>query len=314
MTYKIAIPGQTRELDIVDPNSTAVQRALRRGGLAAYEPPTMTTLLTLFEQEAGSLTFFDIGANMGLYAAICAAGFRPRAIHAFEPTPTTAAAARAVVKANDLNVEVVEAALGDTNGVAELHLSDQSDSSNSLVVGFKKSSDSVTVTVRRIDDYVAETKVTPTVIKIDVETHEPAVLAGAVDTIAASRPFIVVEVLNRRGHDHGTEITAVMKPFGYSYYRLGSTPDWEAQPVITGALGTTNSDWLLAPAPLAADFVTRWARWSAELAECGSEKNSRVPVMRSVRAAFRRGGISEVFAAARRFVAAIRRERARENS
>ena len=307
MTYKIALPGRTSKLDIVDPNSTQVQRALRRGGLAAYEPPTLTTLLTLFDQESESLTFFDVGANMGLYAAVCAVVFRPRAVHAFEPTPTTAAVARAVVQANGLEVEIVEAALGDEDGSAALHLSDKSDSSNSLVAGFKPSSHSVQVPVRRLDDYAAAAKIAPTVIKIDVETHEAAMLAGAVRTIAATRPYIVIEVLNRRGHDHGTEITAAMEPFGYCYYRLGSVPDWVAQPIVTGAENTTNSDWLLAPAQLPEDFAARWDRWSGQLAECGPDANSRVPLILSVRAAFRRGGMSEVIAASRRFVAAIRR-------
>ena len=235
MTYKIAVPGGTRGLDIVDPHSTAVQRSLRQGGLAAYEPPTLTTLLAIFEQESDALTFFDVGANIGLYAEVCAEGFRPQAVHAFEPTPTTAAVARAIVRANRLNVEIVEAALGDQSGVAVLHLSDESDASNSLVAGFKPSSESVTVTVRRLDGYVRATNVHPTVIKIDVETHEPAVLAGAVGTIAADRPYIVIEVLHRNGHDHGTEITAAIEPFGYSYYRWGATPDWVAHSVIAGA-------------------------------------------------------------------------------
>ncbi len=65
-------------------------------------------------------------------------------------------------------------------------------------------------------------------MKIDVETFEPAVLAGAAETIGRARPYIVIEVLNRRGHDHGIEITEAMTSFGYSYYEsrahLGTAP------------------------------------------------------------------------------------------
>ena len=79
MTNRIPLPagGRVPTLDIVDPNSTAVQRSLRRNGLAAYEPPTLTTLRTLFDTQVDGFTFLDVGANMGLYALICASMFTP---------------------------------------------------------------------------------------------------------------------------------------------------------------------------------------------------------------------------------------------
>ena len=309
VTYRIALPNRADRLDIVDANSTGVQHVLRRGGLASYEPPTMATLLTLFEQEADSLTFFDVGANMGLYSLVCAAMFDPVAVHAFEPTPATAAVARAAARANQLNIEVVEVALSDINGTATLHLSDNSDSSNSLAAGFKVSSTSVTVPVVRLDDHVASSMVAPTVMKIDVETHEPAVLAGAAETIAEHRPFIVIEVLRRSGRDHGVEINDAMGGLGYSCYELSADPDWVSRPTVTGAAKTTNRDWLLAPAPLPDDFAERWSRWTDALAACGPETNPRVPLWLTLRAVLRRGGLSEAAAVARRFLAGGYRER-----
>ena len=130
MSYTLPLPGRADRLDIVDPNSTAVQRALRRDGLAGYEAVTMATLLTLFEQQAPGFSFYDVGANMGLYSLLCAALFDVQTVHAFEPTPSTAATARRIVRANNANVAVFECALGDENQMAELHLSDASDSSN----------------------------------------------------------------------------------------------------------------------------------------------------------------------------------------
>jgi hypothetical protein len=139
VSYRIRLPaasGSVR-LDIVEPNSTSVQRALRRGGLAAYEPPTVATLLTLFEGQPPGFGFFDVGANMGLYALLCAKLFEPGVVTGFEPTPSTASVARKIVKANRLDIDVVAAALSDENGEATLHLSPVSDSSNSLVEGFR---------------------------------------------------------------------------------------------------------------------------------------------------------------------------------
>lgn len=314
MTYRIPLPGRSGSIDIIDPNATAVQRALRRDGLAGYEPSTIATLLTLFDEHSEGLSFFDVGANMGLYALLCAAIFDPDEVHAFEPTPTTVDVLRKIVRTNRFNVEVVAEALGDVNSTANLHLSTASDSSNSLVEGFKQSTETVSVPVRRLDDYVAASGVAPTIMKIDVETHEPAVLAGASETIARHRPYIVIEVLYRRRRDHGVEITEVMAPHGYTYYRLDEAPSWTAESIVTGTRGRTDSDWLLAPEPLNADFEDRWMGWKGRLAECGPERNSRVPIIRSIEAATRRGGPKEAVAAARRFIAAVRRERGQRSS
>jgi FkbM family methyltransferase len=266
----------------------------------------MATLLTLFERGGDDLVFFDVGANMGLYALMCASMFEPEAVHAFEPTPSTAEVARRAVGANKLDITVEALALGDRSGSAELYFSPTSDETNSLVDGFKSGQQTVTVPVRRMDDHVAMTGVHPTVIKIDVETHEPAVLAGAIETIARDRPAMVIEVLHRRGRDHGIEITSAMAGQGYSYYPLGE-PGWTACAAVKGVRGGGCQDWLLSPTPLDSDFGERWNTWADQLARCGPERNSRVPLGRTALAALRRGGPAEVASAARRYVAAVRR-------
>ena len=174
------------------------------------------------------------GSEHGALRLLAAAMFEPGAVDAFEPTPATASVLRRAVEANDLDIDVVEAAVGDRNGSAELHYSAKSDASNSMVEGFKESSSSVSVTTIRLDDHARERARDPHIMKIDVETFEPAVLAGAVETIARARPYIVIEVLNRRGHDHGVEITEAMAPFGYSYYELAATPMWQPRPTVNG--------------------------------------------------------------------------------
>lgn len=309
MTYCIPLPtgGRIRELDIVEPNSTAVQRFLRREGLARYESSTLATLLTLFDDLDSGFDFYDVGANMGLYAVICAGMFSPGSVVAFEPTPSTAAVLRKIVRKNDLDVDVVEAAVGERAGRAVLHLSTTSDASNSMVVGFKESHGSIEVPTLTLDDFTRRAGSDPNVMKIDVETFEPEVLAGAAATIRRSRPYIVIEVLNRRGRDHGEEITRAMAPHGYSYYPLGAAPDWQPRTTIEGAIGTPHRDWLLAPEPLDEGFAERWRAWSERLAECTVDRNSRVPIMLSVRAAMKRGGPTEVVATARRYLAELRR-------
>ena len=84
------LPGQSGAeayLNIVVGKSTAVQRALRREGLAAYEPPTVAAILAVMELQEPGFTFFDVGANVGLYSSLCAAMFDSGRVVAFEPTP-----------------------------------------------------------------------------------------------------------------------------------------------------------------------------------------------------------------------------------
>jgi FkbM family methyltransferase len=295
------------ELDIVEPNSTAVQRFLRRDGLARYESPTLATLLTLFDDQADGFAFHDVGANMGLYALVCAAMFAPASVDAFEPTPTTAAVLRRIVRANRLDVNVVEAAVGDRTGTAMLHLSAKSDASNSLVSGFKESHSSVEVPTISLDDHVRRTGHDPNIVKIDVETFEPQVLAGASDMIRRSRPYIVIEVLNRGGRDHGEEITQAMAEHGYFHYPLVESPEWKSLDVVQGLVSTPHHDWLLAPRPVDDAFLERWTVWRERLTHCSVERNSRVPILLSARAALSRGGPGEVVAAARRYLAEVRR-------
>jgi FkbM family methyltransferase len=278
----------------VDPVTTAVQRLLRRTGLAGYEPATMAALLAAFQRQPPGFHFVDVGANMGLYSAICAVMFEPGRVVAFEPTPAVAEVARRVLAANGIDIataRVEESALGERAGIVPLYLSAVSDSSNSLVAGFKQSTGSIDVAVRTLDDYVDATGTTPNIVKIDTETFEPAVLKGARATLQRFRPWLVVEVLHRRGHDHGVDVSAAMEGLGYSYYRLSqAAAGWSPQPTISGVPGTQETDWLLTPDPVDDGFVAEVRHWLDRLATCTADRNPRLPVVTVTRYVLRRHG------------------------
>ncbi|MEM9513422.1 MAG: FkbM family methyltransferase [Actinomycetota bacterium] len=218
---------------------------------------------------------------------------------------------RKIVRANDADVEVFEVAASDTAGRAALHLADHTDVSNSLVDGFKASSRSVDVELLTLDDHSRDRRSSPSVIKIDVEGHESAVLGGAQQVIARDRPHIIIEVLNRRGHDFGRTVEDAMNGHGYSYYQLGPSPTWEAASRIAGIAGAVDNDWLLSPVPLQSDFVAAVEIWRQRVATCTAAHNPRVPIVATTIAALRRGGVSEVVGSARRWRASARRGRSR---
>jgi FkbM family methyltransferase len=281
-------------LDIVDPITTSVQRQLRRAGLAGYEPATMATLLAAFERQPPGFQFVDVGANIGLYSATCAAMFDPGRVIAFEPTPDVAAIARRVLEINGAGAavgRVEQCALGAHRGSAPLYLSAVSDSSNSLVAGFKQNVGSIDVEVTTLDDYVDATGTVPAIIKIDTETFEPAVIEGGRTTLERCRPWLVVEVLNRRGHDHGIDISAAMEGLGYTYYRLSRAADWRPTAPISGVAGSKETDWLLTPRPIDDEFIASVRTWLDRLSACTADRNPRLRVVALSFHVLRREGV-----------------------
>jgi FkbM family methyltransferase len=287
-------------LDLIEPNSTAVQRFIRRHGVGNYERPTAAAVLALAETARPGFVMFDIGANMGLYAGMVASMFEPSVVHAFEPAPSTAAVATRIARRNRLPVEVHQLALSDRDGTAELFLSPISDASNSLVEGFRATDETVSVPTATLDAFAEERDLDVDIVKLDVETHERAVLDGARSTIERCRPAIVIEVLRRRGRDHGVEIQEFFDGLGYRFHELSAEPSWGARAEIRGS-GTTDRDWLLYPGELPDGFGDIWTRWSDALAVLDESTNPRVPVMSSVRSAYARGGWREVVQTADRY-------------
>ncbi len=298
MSYSVPLPDNLRcaalggvpprRMEMLDGWSTAVQRQLRRGGLRSFERQTMATLLAVFSRQTPGFVFFDVGANIGLYSMLCELLFKPGKVVAFEPTPGTAAITRRIAAENGVDTVVEQVALGDEPGEADLFLSDVSDSSNSLLRGFKPSAETVAVLVETLDGYVESTGVVPNVIKIDVEGFEPQVLAGGEETLRRHRPTLVVEVLHRLGRDYGPALNDVLDRFGYTNYRISSIPTWEPRPKLRGGRkarkqpgrereGSPYRDWLLMPEPLPAEFAADYGAWCKAIGACTKSLNAGDP-------------------------------------
>jgi FkbM family methyltransferase len=255
-------PGGGAPLVLAAPTQLLVPRRLESDGLAGYEPHAMECFLVLLD-AAGPGAVIDVGANVGLYALLAAA-CSDRDVRAFEPTPDLAAVARAAADRNHLPVVVEELALGREPGTATLFLSDSSDSSNSLAEGYRRSSARLDVPVDTLDAYCARTGVVPAVLKVDTETTEPDVLAGAAATIARHRPWILCEVLHGR---RPGELAEVLAPHGYTWYHLCGDAGQTPVTTLDGDPHHVHLMYLLAPEPVDADFWARTAAWRAALEE-----------------------------------------------
>lgn len=260
--FKLALPvTPPRTLSIRTPAWSSVGRRLEETGLAGYEPDTLACFLAAI-QESGSRPVFDVGANIGVFSWLASA-LTPATVVAFEPTPDLTVQMRSICAANALGVVVEESALGAAPGTAELHLSDSTDSSNSLRAGFRASHGSVSVPVETVDGYVGRTGIRPAVLKIDTESTEPDVLRGAAELLAHQRPWIVCEVLAGRTE---SELTATLGPLGYVWYRIDGSDPLERRSIIEGDPTYEHMNWLFAPRSPGDSFWQSLREWRRSIA------------------------------------------------
>ncbi|MBV2362840.1 FkbM family methyltransferase [Streptomonospora nanhaiensis] len=268
--FELALParsgwagGGPAALAVTAPGDLRVPRRLHHGGLAGYEPEATACFLALLEHaRPGSV--LDIGANVGLYAALAAARGRRR-VFAFEPTPQTAATARAIAADNGLDVEVVQLALSNHSGTAALRLSAAADTANSLACGPGPQIGRIPVTVDTLSHWRERTGAHPAVVKVDTAATEPDVIAGGLEVLRRCRPWILCEVRPHNGVEQ--RLMALLEPFGYRWYHLSGEPPYTPSPMIGGA-GAAHRDrmWLFAPEAVP-ERVWRLARaWRAAFA------------------------------------------------
>lgn len=152
-----------------------------------YEPET-SVLLDAFLHDSGVL--WDIGSNWGYFALYAFA--RPEftgEVQAFEPTPSTFRDLASVVEQAGLSkrVHCHQLALGDVNGTSCIAMPD---GIHSGLASLDANASGERVQVMTADSMALPD---PTVIKMDVEGHEAAVLRGAQEMIKRARPVIIME-------------------------------------------------------------------------------------------------------------------------
>jgi FkbM family methyltransferase len=139
-------------------------------------------------------------------------------VYAFEPVPQNAEAIAVNAERNQFsNITVIAKAVGDTGQRVRLQLVDDASWSRLESYGSHPLTEQVVeVDQVAIDELVAAGQIRPpTLVKIDVEAAELAVIEGMRATIAEHRPAIVCEL-----HDTNREFVAVMRDLGYRVINL----------------------------------------------------------------------------------------------
>lgn len=162
-------------------------------------------------------TFYDLGANLGVFSCIAGSVLPEGQVVAFEPHPENATRLRHNASLVNTNVSVYECALSNTDGTAELTVG-ASNQRHSLVND--DASNTVEVSTCRGDSVVESHGNPPTVIKIDVEGAEVDVLRG-METVLANRScrLVYCEVHPERLADRGitaATVSTILSDAGYA--------------------------------------------------------------------------------------------------
>ncbi len=184
-------------------NRDQVAGAVARDGWTGFETPLPEYLYGVARCMPGLV--IDVGSNTGFYALLAASASSRNTVLAFEPMAEIAERARRNVVRNDLagRIRVQQVALSDRNGLAEFYVPDDAhglvETSASLRRDFKGEPAAIRpVASHRLDRVLLRGRWAArpiSLIKIDVEGHEAAVLNGARWTIRLRRPVLFVEVL-----------------------------------------------------------------------------------------------------------------------
>lgn len=163
---------------------------------------------------------WDVGANVGLFSFCAAArsgesGF----VLAIEPDCWLAylmtRTCQKLLRSSCSKVEVLCASISDSNRISKLEIAERARASSHLVeaVGSTqaKSARYLQQTVSLTLDFLLDYFPAPSVLKIDVETHEASVLRGAERLLNEVRPVIWCEV----SHENSVEVTGLLHAAGY---------------------------------------------------------------------------------------------------
>ncbi len=188
-------------------------------------------------QLAPGDVFYDLGANVGFLSLVASVLVgRSGAVHAFEPLPENAAAARANAEMNGLEqMTVIQAAAGDSTRTANFArgTSDQ----NGHIVSMDD--EGIDVQVLALDHFVKMNRARiPNVIKIDVEGHELAAIEGMREILRDHRPTVLCEM-------HTTSPSLQTHPVALSLRDVGYDLGW-LEP-ITGPVGHWASHLVATP-------------------------------------------------------------------
>ena len=148
---------------------------------------------------------FDIGANSGVYSLLAKTVKPDAKVFAFEPHPVIFANLIKNVAINNYDITCINRAVSDIDG-------------RLLVPDYSGQSTGVMVDAIRLDTFINQNNLGKVdLLKIDVETHEPAVMEGFKYYLSRFKPAILIEILS---DDIADRICEIVGGYGYLYFNI----------------------------------------------------------------------------------------------
>jgi FkbM family methyltransferase len=173
-------------------NGSSLETDLFWGGLEGYDE--RESLRCWMRLCRNSPVIVDVGASIGIYSLLAAAVNPSAFVFGFEPSGRSYDMFKANCELNMSGVRPIRAAVGDRDGMADLFVpADLMIASLARTEGVEPER----VPIRTLKAFLADCGLDRVdLVKVDVETFEPAVITGMGDLIARCHPSIIVEVLN----------------------------------------------------------------------------------------------------------------------
>lgn len=197
----------------------------------------------------GRQTIFDVGANVGAWTLALQerAAERSRTV-AFEASEAACRLLAETLRLNGLEhrVEIVNAAVSDRSGSVAILRGSGAEGDASIVERFRTGGPRLARATLSLDDFAAERRLAPELIKIDVEGAETLVLDGARRILEVDRPDVVVEAHGWPGVSLRENVAAIEELAAATRYRVFDLVD--GGPVVDAVLRSApRRHLLLAP-------------------------------------------------------------------
>lgn len=205
-----------------------------------HEPEEMAFVLHSLRPDD---LFGDIGANIGSFTVLAAKAVGASVIAA-EPLPATFANLAANVRLNDIAGRVNAQCMGLSDHVGELRFTTSKDTMNRVALA-DDAEDTQIVPVTTLDALFEARP--PSVLKIDVEGHEVAVLAGAERVLQSSGLRAVLVETNGSGRHYGHSDQAIFDRLTAAGF-VPCSYDFESRTLRDAKTGSANTIFVRDPA------------------------------------------------------------------
>ncbi len=189
------------------------------GVLPSYERKLTSFFITHIEPND---FFYDIGASYGFYTVLAEALITNGEIHSFEPLPSVFHCLWKTTEKSHRNVRIHNLAFSNTSGLTTFYdgfsqgeHSGASTMVEKVVARHPERYRRIHIEAVRLDDFV-KGSTPPTIIKLDVEGGEAAVLEGGEHVIRTQMPCVVMEIWGGKSWD-SISYHAVKMLIGWGY-------------------------------------------------------------------------------------------------